>query len=109
MNVIGTVVTTHNHHSPVTSKEVVPGVDWKIPALNTLFLFVSGRIDIIGVILTAVKVPGKKTMVSSAIDVMLVLSLFVWAAICIVLRVCSCAHLFMEMLHKQSCRDRIGQ
>jgi hypothetical protein len=91
MNVIGTVVTTHNHHSPVTSKEVGLGDDWKIPALKTLFSFVGSRVDITGVRLTAVKVPGKKTMVSSAIDVMLVLSLFVSAAICIVFRVCSCA------------------
>ena len=45
----------------------------------------------IGVILTAVKLPGKKTIVSGAIDVMLVLSLFLSAAICIVFRVCSCA------------------
>lgn len=40
-SVTGTVVTTHNHHKPVTSNEVMPGVDSKIPALSTLYTIVS--------------------------------------------------------------------
>lgn len=48
MSVTGSVVTTHSHHRPVTSNDDMLGVDWKMPALSTLFQLVSFAICVVG-------------------------------------------------------------